>query len=59
MSLKVYNPLGMEVAILVNEVKSAGKYSVTFNGSDLSSGVYYYRLESKGFSQTKRMVLLK
>ena len=66
-SLKVYNSSGKEVAILVNESKPAGKYSVTFSatsgGSNLSSGIYYYRLSvadgSGNHTETKRMVLLK
>jgi len=59
-SLKVYNALGMEVAVLVNENKPAGRYSVTFDGSGLSSGIYYYSLFTEGaLLDTKRMVLLK
>ena len=58
-SLKVYNDLGKEIATLVNESKSAGIYSVVFDGSNLSSGVYYYILESGDFNETKRMVLIK
>jgi photosystem II stability/assembly factor-like uncharacterized protein len=58
-SLKVYNSLGMEVATLVNEKKPAGSYSVSFDGSKLSSGIYFYKLESGGFVETMRMVLLK
>jgi hypothetical protein len=58
-SLKVYDVLGREVQTLVNEIKTAGSYSVDFNGSDLTSGVYFYRLESEGFSDVKRMVLIK
>jgi hypothetical protein len=52
--------LGMEVAVLVNENKPAGRYSVTFDGSGLSSGIYYYSLFTEGaLLDTKRMVLLK
>jgi len=58
-SLKVFNNLGKEVAILVNETKTAGRYSVYFDGSGLSSGVYNYILESGDFTETKRMVLIK
>ncbi len=60
-SLKVYNVLGNEVAALVNENQTAGSYSVDLNTNDyhLSSGVYYYRLVTNGFSETKRMVLVK
>jgi len=58
-TLKVYDILGKEVKTLVNENKSAGNYIVKFDGSNLSSGVYFYRLEAGDFIQTKRMVLLK
>ena len=58
-SLKVFNNLGKEVAILVNETKTAGRYSVYFDGSGLSSGVYNYILEAGNFTETKRMVLIK
>ena len=57
--LTVYNSLGMEVVTLLNEVKAAGTYKVDFDGSKLSSGVYFYRLETDGFSQTKKMLLVK
>jgi len=58
-SLKVYDILGNEVAALVNEKQNAGAYSVEFDGSDYPSGVYYYRLETGDFGETKRMVFLK
>lgn len=57
--LTVYDVLGNEMATLVNELQSAGNYEVHFNGSDLSSGVYYYRLIAGKFSETKKFVLLK
>ncbi|MFZ1280255.1 MAG: T9SS type A sorting domain-containing protein [Ignavibacteriaceae bacterium] len=58
-SLKVFDLLGNEVAMLVNEEKSIGNYNVEFNASNLSSGVYYYQLKSGGFIETKKMLLLK
>ena len=59
-TLKVYDILGREVTTLVNEEKPAGTYEVIFNASNLSSGVYFYRLEtSNGFSRTKKMILLR
>jgi hypothetical protein len=58
-SLKIYDITGREIQTLVNEVKQAGYYSVNFNGSSLASGVYFYRLQSGDFVQTKRMVLIK
>jgi len=58
-TLKVYNVLGSEVALLVNEVKQTGRYEAEFNGSNLGSGIYYYRLQAGDFNETKRMLLLK
>ena len=58
-SLKIYDITGREIKTLVNEVKQAGYYTVDFNGSNYSSGVYFYRIQSGDFVQTKRMVLLK
>ena len=59
-SLKVYDILGNEIATLVNEKKNAGSYKAEFNGSNLSSGIYYYKMETVGnIRDTKRMVLLK
>ena len=57
--LKIYNLLGEEVATLVNDFKNAGSYQVRFNASDLSSGIYYYRIESEKFIQVKKMVLIR
>ena len=58
-SLKVFDVLGKEVSILVNEKQSAGSYEVEFDGSGLSSGIYYYRLSAEPYSQTRAMFLLK
>ncbi len=58
-SLKVYDILGRQVSTLVDAVQSAGAHRVSFNGSDLPSGVYFYRLSTEGFAKTMRMVLLK
>ncbi len=57
--LKIYDILGREVRTLVNEVKSAGQYTVDFNASEFSSGVYFYKLESNSFSDIKKMLLVK
>jgi agmatine/peptidylarginine deiminase len=51
-SLKIYDVLG-------NENKPSGRYTVTFDGSNLSSGIYFYKLEANDFTETKRMILLK
>ena len=58
-SVKVFDVTGREVSTLVNEFKQAGIYSVDFNGRNLSSGVYFYKLFSGGFIAIKRMVLIK
>ncbi|MCE1164132.1 MAG: T9SS type A sorting domain-containing protein [Bacteroidetes bacterium] len=58
-TLKIYDVLGKEVATLVNESKNAGEYTVDFNASSLSSGVYFYKLESGSFSDIKKMTLIK
>ncbi len=58
-TLKVYNVLGQEVAQLVNQELAAGVHKVTFDASDLTSGIYIYTLESENFVKTQKMVLLK
>ena len=58
-SLKVYDVLGREVATLVNEQKSPGIYTVQWDASGVASGVYFYRLASGGFIETKRLLLLR
>jgi hypothetical protein len=58
-SLIVYDVLGRQVGALVNEYKSAGNYTVSLDASKLSSGVYFYCLQSGSFIQKKKMVLLK
>jgi hypothetical protein len=55
----IYNTLGEEVRKLVDEEKTAGSYEVIFDGSDLPSGIYLYRLESDRYFYTKKMILLK
>ncbi len=57
--LTIYDLLGREAAVLVNEELNPGVYEVDFDGSSLPSGVYYYRLASGNYTQTKKMVLLK
>ncbi len=58
-SLKVYDILGREVAVLVNEKQAPGNYSVQFNAIKLSSGIYFYRLSSGDFTNVKKMILMK
>lgn len=57
-SLKVYNLLGNEVATIVNGYQDSGVYKFKFNASRLSSGIYFYALESGDFKQTRKMILL-
>jgi predicted acyl esterase len=57
--IKVYDLLGREVAVLVNDFKQAGNYEVTLNAQNLSSGIYFYRMTSGNFTDVKRMVLVK
>jgi hypothetical protein len=58
-SIIVYDILGKEAAVLVNEVKQAGNFIVDFNASKLSSGVYFYRINAGEFTAVKRMILMK
>jgi hypothetical protein len=58
-TLKIYDILGSEVATLINEEIPVGKYELSFNGSELPSGVYIYQLQVNDFSSSKKLVLLK
>jgi endoglucanase len=65
-TIKVYNILGNQIALLVNEIKQAGKYQVSFNPSNLSSGVYFYKMEAvstgskeDSYIETKKLILIK
>lgn len=57
--LKVYDVMGREVQTLVNERLNPGTYEVNFEGTGLTSGVYFYKMTAGGFSETKRMILMK
>ena len=57
--IKVYNTIGQEVAVLLDERKPAGTHVVDFDGSNLGSGVYFYKIEASSFQQVKKMLLLK
>lgn len=58
-SIKVYDNTGREVSTLLNENKMSGAYSVYFDGANMSSGIYFYSLETEGYKQTKKMMLVK
>jgi hypothetical protein len=57
--IRIYDILGNEIAVLVNKEQAAGRYKADFNGINLTSGVYFYRLQAGGFVETKKMILLK
>ena len=57
--LKIYDVIGNEVATLVNEQKPAGNYKVNFSAAQLSSGIYFYKLQAGSFVETKKMILLR
>lgn len=57
--VKIFDLTGREIATLVNETKIAGQHQIEFNASHLSSGVYFYRIETDEFIQTKKLILLK
>ena len=58
-SLKVYTLLGTEVAILVSENLPAGKYTIKFDASNLSSGLFFYKLQTSSFVETRKMLLVR
>jgi len=58
-TLKVFDVLGNEIITLFNEEKPAGTYEVEFDGSELTSGIYFYQLQAGSFVKTKKMVLMK
>jgi hypothetical protein len=58
-TMKVYDALGREVAVLVNEFKNAGTYQVDFNALSLTSGIYFYTIKAADFAETKKMMLVK
>ena len=58
-TLKVIDGSGNKITTLINEEKPAGSYEVEFNGKELQSGVYFYKLKSDGYFEIKKMVLLR
>ena len=63
-TLRIFNTLGQEVRALVDEFQHSGKYTVTWDGKDSSgrevtSGIYFYRLQIEGFTTTRQMILMK
>ncbi len=58
-TIKLFNIIGEEVKIFVNEAKHRGNYQISFNANELPSGIYFYRIQAGDFVQTKKMILLK
>jgi hypothetical protein len=57
--LEILNVLGERVELLVNEIQTAGAYESVWNASNISSGIYFYRIQAGSFTDTKKMILLK
>jgi hypothetical protein len=57
--ITIYNTIGQQIKELVNEVKGPGSYNISFNASSISSGIYFYKIETAEFSQVKKMIVLK
>ncbi|MBU1065702.1 T9SS type A sorting domain-containing protein, partial [bacterium] len=57
--INIYNMLGRKIVNLVNDVQSPGKYNINFDGSGLSSGIYFCQIQTDGFQQTRKMLLVK
>ena len=58
-TLKLYNAMGQQIAVLVNEHQVVGNYTVSFNAGSLPSGTYFYEMRANGFVSVKKMILLK
>ena len=58
-TLKIYNLLGQEVTTLVSDKLTPGNYKYTWDASGFASGVYFYKIDSDGFVQTKKLILLR
>ena len=57
--ISVYDVLGREISVLVNEEKNPGQYEIIFDAKELSSGIYFYTIRAAGFTQSKKMILMK
>jgi hypothetical protein len=58
-TIKVFDVLGREILTLVNDVKQPGYYTIDFDGSNIASGVYFYKMESGAFTDVKKFMLIK
>lgn len=59
MQIKIFDMIGREIKTIVHEEKSAGEYTIEFNASNLSSGVYFYTLQVGNYKNTKKLLLIK
>jgi len=59
LQIRLYDILGNEVATLVNQIQPAGEYEVEFSAEQLSSGIYFYKLQTGDFISTKKMLMIK
>jgi len=57
--LSIYNILGEKIRTLFNDEMNSGQYKIVFDGSNLASGIYFYRIQAGKFLQTKKMILMK
>jgi hypothetical protein len=57
--LVIYNVLGQQIAVLVDDYQVAGSYEIEFDGRDLASGIYYYILDAGDFAMVRKMILLQ
>ena len=57
--VKIYDILGREVASVINEFKKAGEYSISYDASNLASGIYIYKIEANDLTDAKKMILIK
>jgi len=58
-TIKVFDTLGKEIAVILNEYRNAGNYSIEFNGSNFNSGIYFYRIQNGPYSETRKLILAK
>lgn len=58
-TIKIFDITGSEITLLKNKFQQKGSYEINFDGSDLTSGIYFYTLQAGNFSETKKMILLK
>jgi hypothetical protein len=58
-SLEIYNSIGEKILILINAEKEAGSYKISFDAEELTSGIYYYKLQTENFKRTRKMILLR